>query len=148
VDRVLAAVFFNIAPELGGRALPLTNLLGLAAKRYRVPMAFVHDRDNPEARRTAQGLDRAFKNTQRLPFTGAVDLAAGNVARGEELMERYPVQNLLDYLKGVADSQTDEWRELEPRKAQYVWRTRFMLAPANQVGMETMSFNTYQAFLR
>jgi alpha-beta hydrolase superfamily lysophospholipase len=148
IDRVLAAVWLNIAPELGSRGVSLTNLLAPPAQRYRVPMAFVHDRDNPVARRTAEALQRSLKNPQRQPYTGAVQVPAENVAHGEQLLQRYPAQNLLDYLEGVADSQTDEWQELEPRKAQYVWRTRFMVTPANQIGMETLSFNTYQAFLR
>jgi alpha-beta hydrolase superfamily lysophospholipase len=148
IDRVLAAVWFNIASDLGTRSLSLTGLLAAPAQRYRVPMVFVHDTDNPAARRTAQALDRDLSNAQRLPYTGAVQVPAGNVQHGEQLMERYPAQRLLDYLESVKDAQADEWQELEPRKAQYVWRTRFMAAPANQVGMETLLFNTYQAFLR
>lgn len=148
-QHVLCALWLNLEPKLGAHTIALEKTLEPAARRQRLPMAFLYDDDSAAHKRTAHALERAFKNP-RLPYTGAVQIAAGGDERGENLLLRhYPYRQIQDYLKNVADDQGDEWQDFDSRQAQYIWRSPRLpaLAPANRIGDNRLFFQTYEAFL-
>lgn len=149
VQHVLCALWLNMEPMLGVRHLSLPTLLDLPVRRYRIPMVVLGDRDSALHKRTTGALARSVKQS-RVPFGGVVDIAGGGVERGEDLLVRhYPYQQLVDYLKNVAEEQGDEWQNFDSRKSLFVWRAPRTLAfvPANRIGSNTLLFQTYEGFL-
>ena len=150
VQHVLAALWLNIEPKLGARSLSLAKVLETAARRYRIPMVFVCDRDNPSAQRTADALEQSLK-TSRQPHTGAVAIAVGGIERAEEmLVKHFPRKQLLDYLETVQEDQGNEWQDFESRQALFLWKSQRLptYLPANRTGSNSLLFQTYESFLQ
>lgn len=148
-QHVLCALWLNIEPKLGSRNLSLANLLDTSARRYRIPMVIFYDRDSPLHKRTAEALERTVKQP-RVAYGGVVDIAAGVVERGEDLLVRhYAHEQVIEYLKNVAGDEGDEWQDFDSRQAQFIWRAPRLPAfvPANRLGSNTLLFQTYESFL-
>ncbi|HMF16473.1 MAG TPA: hypothetical protein VKE98_04665 [Gemmataceae bacterium] len=157
-SAVINCVWLSISPTLGSRQVDLASLLHKAAKERKVPMAFMHSKEDKSGKTLATNLENklvAFvkKNGKQVrdeqySFTGAVPVDSGKL-KGQELLQATNIQGLCDYLDNATKDRGEDWSERDFRKTAYVWYfgpTQTLIA--KRPDDLNLIFSSYENFLR
>jgi pimeloyl-ACP methyl ester carboxylesterase len=157
-SAVINCVWLSISPTLGSRQVDLVSLLYKAAKERKVPMAFMHSKEDKSGKTLATNLENklvAFvkKNGKQVrddqySFTGAVEVDSGKL-KGQELLQAKNIQGLCDYLDNATKDRGEDWTERDFRKTAYVW----YFGPTQTLNAKrpdemNLLFSSYENFLR
>jgi pimeloyl-ACP methyl ester carboxylesterase len=148
----IAAVWLSATSKLGSRTVSLPSVLDLAGRENATPMVFLYSEDDAASKNVAKACESKFKGKkkdEKYRLTLALPIQGGGKLNGAALLQKSlsTEQNIVDYVKEVAEAKGNEWSEREFRKTQYVWRVPGVV-PSKLPNEKLLLFDTYERFIR
>jgi alpha-beta hydrolase superfamily lysophospholipase len=149
----IAAIWLSAASKLGSRTISFASLLDTAGRENAMPMFFLYSEDDTAGKNIAKACETKFKGKKKddkYRFTAAVPVKGGGKLTGAGLLQKTlgTDEEIVGYIKGVAEAKGNEWSEREFRKTEYVWAipgTRVPV-PAKLPNEKLLIYDTYERF--
>jgi hypothetical protein len=148
----IAAVWLSITSKLGSRTVSIPALLE-STGGYATPMLFMYSEDDTPAKTIAKACETKLKGKKKddkYRFIAALPIKGGGKLSGSGLLQPSlnTEEDVISYIKDVAEAKGNEWTERDFRKTDYVWVLGPRRVPAKLSNEKLLLWDSYEKFLR